>query len=596
MLEWSEYVEKLLSHESSFDGISLSIGEDTDPVGVPPIIKASVLMLDKMIEHQGKYNILVFPERLQSIFLFTLVKLLHNIAVGKIARTYDPEAFTVGEKLKFGNAVVEFVGVEDIGGKKRMKIRVADLIDSAPIEFFPLFQRTNTQRRLSPYKQYAAERKKAKDKLQDLAPDAQYLKTLADYRTHMDSSIVNMTSIINAREMLSGCKLDGKSIGDLIFVGQADYEGNIRGVNAGQLEGVPAIVLSSDLYSITAMAEQGHPIQSVIIDGSNIATLPGQADALDQLMRLDVPIVCVTDTVNSFDLKPLLDRGFNLWRWDETSITPQLFNANALNSDQKVRNCVRHKVEYLVSDGNEISTAIRILYSRRNETKELSAGMLKLFDKLFSLAFVALRQTVPFDAGQLSQARTGLEECSACLAEEKKYIGAQLHADYAEVISCLKKVFSGRYTLPKQAALVEVLSKHRYKSVCIVLPERSDRTLVETWWTAWCHNNEVNTSIQVLYPSEYYPLQCGAFSATIVVGWLKRAIMRKVLYSFNTDAYTVLLYDYEKRWKNYDARKWHAALDSSHNQRTVTRSFMTDDILISTKRFTSMSMVSSGIK
>ncbi len=76
MLDWNEYIEQLLSRESSFDGISLSIGDATKPVGVPPIIKASVLMLDRMLECQGKFNILVFPERIQSIFIFTLVKLL----------------------------------------------------------------------------------------------------------------------------------------------------------------------------------------------------------------------------------------------------------------------------------------------------------------------------------------------------------------------------------------------------------------------------------------------------------------------------------------------------------------------------------------
>ena len=75
-MEWHDYVAQLLSQESSFDGISLSFEDDAHSVGVPPIIKASVLMLDKMIEHQGKFNILVFPERIQSIFIFTLVKFI----------------------------------------------------------------------------------------------------------------------------------------------------------------------------------------------------------------------------------------------------------------------------------------------------------------------------------------------------------------------------------------------------------------------------------------------------------------------------------------------------------------------------------------
>ena len=215
-MEWQDYVAQLLSQKSSFDGISLSFEDNAHSVGIPPIIKASVLMLDKMIAHQGKFNILVFPERIQSIFIFTLIKLLHNIAEGKIERAYDPEAFKPGEKLKLGNAVVEFVGIEGRNSEQRMRIKVVDkgtpLIIDAPIENFPLFQRTNTQRRLSTYNQYIEEKRKLEDVSGCLTPDEKFLTLLSDYRTHMDSSIVNMTSVINAKELFSICKLCGRDI------------------------------------------------------------------------------------------------------------------------------------------------------------------------------------------------------------------------------------------------------------------------------------------------------------------------------------------------------------------------------------------------
>ena len=40
------------------------------------------------------------------------------------------------KNLKLGNAVVEFVGIEDEKNERRMKIKVADLTISAPIEYF----------------------------------------------------------------------------------------------------------------------------------------------------------------------------------------------------------------------------------------------------------------------------------------------------------------------------------------------------------------------------------------------------------------------------------------------------------------------------
>lgn len=590
MLEWHDYIAQLLAQESSFDGISLSFEDNAAPVGVPPIIKASVLMLDKMIEHQGKFNILVFPERIQSIFIFTLIKLLHNIAEGKIERAYDPEAFRLGEKLKLGNAIVEFVGIEENEDERRMRIKVVDrgtdLIINAPIEFFPLFQLTNTQRRLSTYKQYVAEKKKAEGLIPNLTADEKFLKLLTDYRTHMDSSIVNMTSVINAKELISTCKLCGRDIKEILLVGQADYEGNVRNIGAGQLGGIPAIVFASDLYAIAAMAEQGHPIQSIIIDGSNANVLLSQMDALDNLMRLGVPITCVTDIANSFDLQPFLDRQFNLWRWDETSITDHLYDVSTLSSDHKIKHCAKREVEYLVADGNEITIVIRKLYFHRGEAQTLSAQMLKLFDKLFSLAFTALRETVPFDENQLSQARFVLEECSAVLVDEKNYLAPKTYDDYSTIIDCLKKAFTKGYPLPKHDALADRLRKEKYKNVCIIVPERSDKKHVQEYWQMWCRRQRLVTQVYVLYPAEYYPVQSTQFSATVVVGWLKRAIMRKILYGFNTQTYTVLLYDCEKRWKNYDTTKWNSALDSSRNRQTIEKSFTTDKVRVSTSRFT----------
>ena len=587
MLDWNEYIEQLLSRESSFDGISLSLGDASRPVGVPPIIKASVLMLDRMLECQGKFNIMVFPERIQSIFIFTLVKLLYNISEGRIERAYDPEKFQPGEKLRFGKAVVEFVQMEDHGDKKCMRIRLADLDYIAPIELFPLFQKTNAKK-ISKYAVFSAEEKEARKKLSGSTPEKQYLKLLTDYRTHMDSSIVNMTSIINTKEQIAGCELFGRSVKDLLLIGQADYEGNVRNVGA-------AIVLASDLYAISEMAHKGHPIQSIIIDGSNASILLSQLDALDELMRLGVPITCVTDIVNSFDLQPFLDRKFNLWRWDETSITDKLYDAVPLSSDQKTKHCAKREVEHLISDGNEISIAIRKLSLHKGEAQTLSAQMLKLFDQLYSLAFTVLREIVPFDEAQISQARNTLEECRSILSSEKNYIAPKTYEDYSMVIDCLKAVFTKGYVLPKHDALAARLRSEKYKSICIVVPERAEKPHVQAYWQMWCRRNRLTTQVFVLHPAEYYPAQCTQFSATIVVGWLKRAIMRKILYSFNTQSYTVLMYDYEKGWKNYSMAKWGAALDSSRNRQVIERSFTTDKVQISTARFEPKPVVPEAI-
>ena len=587
-MEWQDYIADLLAQKCSFDGISLSFNEGASLTGVPPIIKSSILLLDQMLAQELDRNFFVFPEKTQSIFFFTLIKLLHNITEGKIERAYDPGTFHPGEKLKLGNAIVEFVGIEGSGADRKMRIRLAeDLTITAPVEFFPLFQLTNTRRRLSNNALYSAEKKKLESFAENSAVEGQVINLLANYRTHMDSSIVFVSSVRNAKELVYSCNLCGHPLKNLILVGQADFEGHVYNIGSGQLGGTPAIVLASDLYAVSSIADQGHPIQSIIIDGSNANALANQMDALDEILRLGKPITCVTDIVNSFDLQPFRDRTFNVWRWDDTSITHQMYDISALGSDIKAKHCANWNVKYIVTQGNEISFCIRTLYALRNEVQTLSAQMLKLFDKFFALAFTALRETVPVDDSQLSQINMILAECETILHSEKKYLAQKTFDDYSSVLDHFKRIFSKTFFWPKRDALANCLCDGKYKSVCIIVSDRTDKKFVKDYWQSWCYRQRnFTTQIYVLHPVEYYSAQPAQFDVTIVVSWLKRAIMRKILYSFNTQDYIVLLYDYENRWKNFDTAKWASALNSSQTQQVIAKTFPSRHIHMSASRFT----------
>lgn len=588
MVDWREYVKRVLNNESDLDGLQLLFGAEHVPTGIPPMIKASVSLLDMMQEKQGIYNVLVFPEKVQTIFIFTLAKLLHNIFIGKIKRDYDPRKFQRGEKLRLGKAVVEFVEIEERSNDVFLKFRTADsLTDSVKLSSLPLFQRTNTNRKLSKYSIYVKEKKEIESMKTGIPSSEQMLALLTDYKTHMDSSIFYMTSVINTKELLGNTSLCGRRISDVILLGQADFTGAIRNLGTGQLAGKPAIVLASDLFTINAAIESGCPAQSVIIDVSNSGNIDSQADQIDELIRKGIPITCVTDTVNSFELETLRMRGFNIWRWDESSITPELYETPRLTSDKKNRNCAQRKVQYIHIDGLASSEAMKALAARREDSQTQSAQIMKMYEELYSLAFLALRETTPFTPGDLVRADQVLSSAAATIEKEKTYISEEMYNNYRFIIQTLRTVFTDQYIPVKQKALADCLRnlKGPLASVCLIVPEQFEKTHVKQYWEKWCAEAGRAISITVLSPGEYYPLSNAAFSSVIVVGWLKRAIMRKILFSFNSDNYCVLLYDYEKRWKNYDVRKWQRDLNKAGNQEIVKKSFCSDKLDISVTRF-----------
>lgn len=585
MIEWNDYIANLLSTDKEFESLTISLEEGRAGSELPPLIKASILMLDKMIENQGRLNVLVFPERTQSLFIFTLMKLFHDISSGKINSNYDPTNFEVGDKLKVGNAVVEYLGTEIRNGKACICIKLADLNSSAPVEYLPIFQKVNTQRRLSKYARYVAAKKETLASISLTATENEKLIHVANMKTHMNSSIFSMTSIAGVKRQVLEYKFGGKKVTDIFYIGQSDYEGEIKNIGSGQLAGIPAIVYASNLYAINAAAENNNHIQSVIIDGSNLGQLNNQLDALDELLHRNIPIVCITDVANSFELEQLSLRGFNIWRWDKDSLTEQLYGVSSLSLDRKTGNCVKQRVQYLEITGEEISDVMRVLAKHRRETESQSVQIMKLFERLNNLAFNILRETVPFSDLEMNLSQNILDECNELLQKEAMYLDKVSFSDYKNAIVLLKKIYESTFILQKNEALKTYLRENDVRKVFLVVPEKAPKSKIQNYWVKWCMQNIVSTEVVVLLPSEYYSMSNTDVDVTIICGWLKRAIMRKIIFSYNTSQYVVMLYDYEKRWKNHDAQKWSKAMDNSENKKIIEKSFSSGQLKIPTLKY-----------
>ena len=573
VLEWSDYLKSMISEESVLDNLQLTIIGETEPTCVPPIIKASILMLDRITSVQGKYNIFVFPERIQSVFIFAIMKSMYNIAKGEIERDYNPESFVKGEKLKFKNCVIAFNRIDIQNGTPYLWIDTADCTVGAPIEIVPFLQRTNTKRHLSKDREFSKAKKETKEQGLLMTSSEWLLASLSDYRTHISGSVFFVSSVINTQNQMRGCLINDKPLSDLILLGHANPDGEIKNLGVGQLTGNPAIVLASDLYSVINAHNNGASIQSVIVDISNPNMVSTQLNAIDELMRLNFPMIFVTNTVNSFDLQFLLDRGFNLWRWNEESITTELYGASSYILDKKVSHCANRKVEYMTVDGVEISEALKRLYMHRGEVQEQSPEMNNLFGKLFTLTFSALRNLVPTTKTLQEQMQLQLDECERCLTGERAFISPDTYSDYLQVINNLRIVYNASFRFAKIEELEKRFTNSHFQNVCVVIPERTNKLSCQEYWRGICLLHELSMNISIMFPSEYHIASNYEFDATIVAGWLSSNIMRNILHSYNTRNYIVLLYDYERRWKSLHISTWNRILSNESTKKIIRKSF-----------------------
>lgn len=582
MLEWNEYLKIVVNSETAIDNFTLSCDEGT--MRISPIVKASILMLEDMISSQGKYNIFVFPEIAHLSKEFLLSKVIYNITAGKIQMLYDPQKFQKGQILKYKGCSVGFDRIEkDKEGKTRIYVKFSDGMSyGVPIEFAPYFQ-IGESKKLSTYKRFKEKysAQDAKAALENPAQSKNLLEILENHKTHLDGSIFYISSIKATREFLTSAQLDGRRLTDILYMAQINGDGDLFNLSAGQLTGNPAIILASDLYAVQNAVSKGIVPQSVIFDASQQNSIEKQLDAFDDLGKQGVPVTCITETAESFDLKSLVERGYNLWRWDSDSITDEVISSEPSYSNNRVINCAKHKTEYLsISDGL-ISPAVKLLYSQKSVIDDQHPKIISVYEKLFSIAFTMLRTIVPLEAGDKATYRQVLGNCLLDIDAEKRFVTPELYNSLSSAAKLLLQIFESPVNNGKYDAICDIILDNQYKSVCIVIPEKLDRNKYERYWETL----DFPCRISVMYPLEYQEKPESNFELVILVGWLGNRVMRKVIFGYSAEKYLVLTYPCEEKWKHAHTRSWKKVLSNHRNSEVVRKSFSKSDRQVSSERF-----------
>lgn len=583
-MEWNEYLSELLKHSCNLDGITMSFA-GSDIFDIPLIVKASILMLDKMNDSQGKRHIMVLPERSDFFYMLSVCSFLHEILSGKNTKEYDPSTFKVGEKLKVGSAVVEFAGTDYRDGHKCVIIKTSEGMKSnIYADALPVLQKTTTRRQLSPYTKFVKARKEIAAQRSGKSTEEKKAAFLSENKTQISKSFCCVSSVVSIKEKIVDSTLCGKKVTELLLLASADFEGNVQNIGIGQLAGTPAIIYTSDLYAVLETIHRQNPVNGILIDFSSINVFLSQLDALDELLSLNVPIIIITDTMNSFDFEEITKRNFDVWRWDEKTIIELLYSNVKCRSNIKVRNCARQNMKYLKVDGHEISMATKELFAYRNQIQELSPAIMKAFGKMFSLTFDVLQTTIPINEINCELAQRTLDVCKKTIESEIHYLSNELFQGLSDAIDNLYAVYKYNYRLLKNQAVKDFLLNNDGKKICLVIPERSSKKNIQDYWDEITRITSTRNIVVALHPSEYYLDTGRNFDITIVSGWFRRAIMRKIIYSYNTTQYIVLLYDYEVRWKNHDSKNWERELIKSDNKTTMKKSF-SEDVSISYEQY-----------
>lgn len=582
MLEWGDYLKKVISSRTVMDSFVLSLNGRA--LHISPIVKASILMLEDMTANQGNHNIFVFPEIDYALKEFLVSKVLFDITAGKIQMSYDPQKFQKGQILKYKGCSVKFDKIET-GKDNSTRIFVVfsdGMSYGVPIEFAPFFQISDSKK-LSTFKRFkkfysAAD---AKDAFENPVGSKSFIEVLENHKTHLSGSVFYVSPIKHSKEFLSSVRINGRKISEILYLAQINGDGELTNLSPGQLSGNPAVIIAADLYAVQNAISKGIVPQSVIVDVSQPNSVDKQLDVFDGLGKIDLPIVCVTSTANSFELFHLLERDYNIWRWDQDSITDSVISSEASVANRRIQNCARHSIEYRRLEDDFISNAVRLLYGQKNIVEEQPPKVVSAYEKLFSLSFLLLRNVMPINTADLERQKKVIDSGINDIEQEKRFMSSDLYTDFLDAAKALQSVFTDSYSNNKYAEIYNLALSNQYKSICIIIPEKNDRVRNQEYWDSL----DLSCAIAVMYPLEYLEHTTDNYDMVIVAGWLGNKTMRNIIYGFASQNYLILTYPCEERWKNAHTKGWKKVLNNSGNGDVIKRSFSKGSNQISTSKF-----------
>lgn len=571
-MEWNEFIEKLTNSKNEFDEIVLSIDPQDDPSQIPRIIKATVLLIDKIIDSGQLNNIIMFPERNYSPLIYTLIKLIQNITQGKIAKDYDLSKFVKGQKLKYKRSVMEFVGVEQINESQHLIVNFSDLLYHLPIELAPYLQQTDAKT-LSSYNNFTKY-----FKISQVKQANDIISVLRNYRTHMDKSLVYVSTLSSTKEKLSHWMLNNYAPSEIFLIGQVKWDGTIQNIVKGKLSGTPSMLLAKDLDSVYEAIKKNVPIQSVIIDVNSEKAIENQVDVINELMNLDIPITFLVDPVSSYNLDFLESRSFTTWRWDKEYLTPSLYSNSIESIGKKYNNFANQSIRYKPIQNDYFSPLFYKLRSAKSEISLDFEVLVDVFSNLMAILLRMIRSMTPINIDDKLKWSTRLSESSELLNRYQDYISPDAYQNFSDVITELGKIISLNQLFPKIEKVEQEIITNNYSIVNLIVEDRSNVDFVKTYWENRKISNQSQATINVYSVRDYLDskhdkeqdLKC---RLTIVSGWFSENISKKIIYSLLDVNYLFILYGCEQRWTKIHTAKWARKRDKADNNKLSNTTF-----------------------
>lgn len=475
------------------------------------------------------------------------------------------DTIQIGQHLRLGKAVVEFLGYEDDkiiyridknspGCKERIKIQ--------PYHY--LFEKTDGA--LTSEKTWNTERSKIEKMLATG-------EAFAANRTTLKKTTILLSTQVAFRERLESLMVNGKPCEEYLPYGRVDDDER-RGFslfNKGSLDCIPAIAVAigmEELYYLLKDSERKEIVSAIVSSPDKFDEVIYNPDTFESILDKGIPFV-VFMTEDKFEYgKYLSDFGFEIWHWKPSTMQSEAFltkeSGTGSNSGDSIFGDLSERMSHaaLAEFKKEVTTDkglkknIVLISKLSKDAENADDDLRKLIRKLWFLEkqLTRLACRIRGDVRVLLEKEFN-EIKELWTKQESYYSGSIIEKNITASILFFEDVIS-KEEPQKYIALDSAVSKIQgeNKRVLILVPDKDGSGLDQS---RHVYLSAKEQSIQVQTISQFLERQERKFESFdyLFVTYFDKNDYIRIKQTYCYQELWFVLYDYEERWRGQYLRK-----------------------------------------
>lgn len=537
-------------------------------------------------EEKGINKLIVrYPANPSFVMSLVFYRTISNLASGhSVTKEFDPKTYE-NKKVKIGSSIVVFKGFRDGDFKKTLdpnkahyvamqfysRKRNNTLINFYPFGTIPLIEPVSNDAKLSPQEDFEKERNEGLFN-QDLKQTNNPLAILRSKKAAKSQTTILITDVNHLKDFILGFTINREPLPNLVNISHFNRNGKLISLN-GIKGAYPQIILANNISNVVEGIREneslGLEFKSIYIDLNYVDSLDEDLDYIDELISQGLNFYLFLPENKDFDFTGLDSRDFYYFAWQPSMISPQMVETNIQNGSLILQNFRQNNIQPIVISDEPYTNFFTTLHSISKEIDEQRSEVQSLYCSLLKLLFFQIRSCSNANKEVLKDLIT---HCKSDLGIIKQP-GLWNFLPNQALISSMIQVLNELETFAEKKTSKQVLiednllpeNRNRFsnKSVCFIVPEDNDLENIQGKLEFQANKQkikfkdlEIKTEDDFLSDSKYYDY-------VIIVGWLNKTEMKRILFSNKSRKYLPILYRCEYKWFKQSVSNWDSEIQAS---------------------------------